>query len=160
MEKLLQTRIQLKYDTLSNWEASSVILKTGEAAVATYSYIKNEVEVKAVKVKYGDGVNTFNNLPEVTAINDTLADAIASLRSEFETYKTEISQAIAADKEAQAAVDAAQNKALNDYKAEMTESIAADKAAQKLIDEFENRFSEELLKFFESLQCLELQYIL
>ena len=29
-EKIINTRVQLKYDTLTNWLASSVILKAGE----------------------------------------------------------------------------------------------------------------------------------
>jgi len=33
-EKILNTRIALKYDTLANWMSSSLILKTGEIAVA------------------------------------------------------------------------------------------------------------------------------
>ena len=33
-EKILNTRIQLKYDTLSNWNASTFNLKRGEIAIA------------------------------------------------------------------------------------------------------------------------------
>lgn len=137
-EKLLQTRIQLKYDTLENWEASSLVLKAGEAAVATYTYTVGESEINAVKVKYGDGKNTFANLPEVTAVSKDLSDAIAALRSEYEAYVAEHAEEVAADKAAQAEKDAAQDKALADYKTEMANTIAADKEAQAGIDAGQN----------------------
>ena len=33
-EKILNTRIALKYDTLANWSTSTLVLKTGEIAIA------------------------------------------------------------------------------------------------------------------------------
>lgn len=33
-EKILNTRIQLKYDSYENWNSSSVVLKAGEIAIA------------------------------------------------------------------------------------------------------------------------------
>ena len=135
-EKLLQTRITLKYDTLANWEASSLILKAGEAAVATYTIGEGDAAVKAVKVKYGDGASTFANLPEVTAVSADLSNAIAALRTEFETYVSEHGAAFEAYKTAQTEKDSAQDQALadhidafNEYTAgQATKDAAQDKA--------------------------------
>lgn len=33
VEKIINTRIQLKYDTLANWENSNPVLKAGEVAI-------------------------------------------------------------------------------------------------------------------------------
>ena len=35
INKVFQTRIQLKYDTYANWSANNPILKAGEMAIAT-----------------------------------------------------------------------------------------------------------------------------
>ena len=161
MEKILQTRITLKYDTLANWEASSLVLKAGEAAVATYTIGEGETAVKAVKVKYGDGTNTFANLPEVTAVSADLSNAIAALRTEFETYVSEHSAAFEAYKAAQALLDAAQDQALadavaaqalvdqaqdqafNTYKTEFAATYAADKATQAEKDAAQDKALED-----------------
>jgi len=37
-EHVLETRIQLRYDTLNNWLNSTLILKKGEVAVAEATY--------------------------------------------------------------------------------------------------------------------------
>lgn len=71
----LQTRIALKYDTLANWEASSIILKKGEIAIVEFEnqHImagdhKPANTPPAVSMKVGDGEKTFNQLPYVQAI--------------------------------------------------------------------------------------------
>lgn len=71
-EKILNTRIQLKYDTLENWNNSTGILKAGEVAIATVPAGSTGQEVGSVAtpqvlVKVGDGKNTFANLPYITA---------------------------------------------------------------------------------------------
>lgn len=71
-EKILNTRIQLKYDTLENWNNSTGILKAGEVAIATVPEGGSGQEVGSVTtpqvlVKVGDGKNTFANLPYITA---------------------------------------------------------------------------------------------
>lgn len=72
-EKLLNTRIQLKYDTLANWEASSFILKAGEIAIATLGNVKDgssagEVNQHPVLFKVGTGNHTFSELPYASAL--------------------------------------------------------------------------------------------
>lgn len=71
-EKILNTRILLKYDTLAKWEDSKGILRAGEVAIATVPEGSTGQEVGSVKtpqvlVKVGDGKHTFKQLPYITA---------------------------------------------------------------------------------------------
>lgn len=69
-EKIINTRVQLKYDTLTNWLASSVILKAGEVAIATIATANSNsgLTPPAIGIKVGDGKNTFANLNWIQAI--------------------------------------------------------------------------------------------
>lgn len=76
-EKILNTRIQLKRDTLTNWNESSLVLKPGELAVAyvdvaTKDEKGNIVHVPTAILKAGENVEgstkTFKELPFVSAI--------------------------------------------------------------------------------------------
>ena len=75
-EKILNTRIQLKYDSLQNWATANTLLKTGEVAIA-YLPPKGdgvvpeptasiEAPASAVLMKVGPG--NFNDLPFVSAL--------------------------------------------------------------------------------------------
>lgn len=69
----LKTRIQLKYDTLANWNASSFKLKAGEIAIAILGEIKDgssagEVNQHPVLFKVGTGNHTFSELPYASAL--------------------------------------------------------------------------------------------
>ena len=69
-EKLLKTRIQLKYDTLANWQASELALKKGEIAIAeieTADPAKKENPPVMFKVGV-DGVKTFKELNWASAL--------------------------------------------------------------------------------------------
>lgn len=69
-EKILQTRIQLKYDTYANWTTNNPILKAGEVAVATIASGNtqevNSVTPPQVLLKVGDGKNNYNALPFIS----------------------------------------------------------------------------------------------
>lgn len=69
-EKIINTRVQLKYDTLTNWLASSVILKAGEVAIATIATANSDsgLTPPAIGIKVGDGKNTFANLNWIQAV--------------------------------------------------------------------------------------------
>ena len=69
-EKIINTRVQLKYDTLTNWLASSVILKAGEVAIATIATTNSDsgLTPPAIGIKVGDGKNTFANLNWIQAV--------------------------------------------------------------------------------------------
>lgn len=74
-EKTLNTRILLKYDSLTNWNKDLGYLRKGEVAIAT---VDTDEEVAAasklaggqppqVLIKVGDGVHKFSELPYITA---------------------------------------------------------------------------------------------
>ena len=78
---VINTRIQLKYDTVANWNSSTFIPKSGEVCIATIdnrptsdiasigTYNAQQTNTPpAVGVKVGDGVHTFANLPWIQAI--------------------------------------------------------------------------------------------
>lgn len=66
-EKILNTRIQLKYDTYANWTTNNPILKKGEMAIATIetgdTEKVNSVTPPQVLIKVGDGKTNYNTLP-------------------------------------------------------------------------------------------------
>lgn len=61
----LNTRIALKYDTLTNWNASEFILKKGEVAICSLanSETAEQSTPPAVLLKVGDGTHKFSELP-------------------------------------------------------------------------------------------------
>ena len=69
-EKVLNTRFQLKYDTLANWTKNNPVLKAGEVGVATIpsSTSGSGLTPPAVGIKVGDGTNAFNSLNWIQAI--------------------------------------------------------------------------------------------
>lgn len=71
-EKILQTRIQLKYDTYQNWSTANPILKKGEMAIATIgespTQAVNSIIAPQVILKVGDGTTAYNNLPFASAL--------------------------------------------------------------------------------------------
>lgn len=76
-ENVLETRIQLRYGTYSEWMNSNVILKKGEAAVCAFpnnrtidslSNSRPENTPPAIGIKIGDGVHYFYELPWVQGI--------------------------------------------------------------------------------------------
>ena len=76
-EHILETRIQLRYGTYVQWMNSDVILKVGEAAVASFpnnrtiegiSNSTPENTPPAIGIKIGDGRHYFSELPWVQGI--------------------------------------------------------------------------------------------
>lgn len=68
-ENTLKTRIQLKYDTIANWNSSSLVLKKGEIAIAEIpqSTSGSGLTPPAIGIKVGDGEKTFANLAWIQA---------------------------------------------------------------------------------------------
>ena len=63
VEKILNTRIQLKYDSYENWKINNPILKRGEVAIATVpSNQDGVVNAPSLLMKVGDGINHYNDL--------------------------------------------------------------------------------------------------
>ena len=85
-EKILNTRIQLKYDTLANWNSSSLILKAGEMAIAEIPTGSSEsgLTPPAIGIKIGDGQKTFAQLGWIQAIaGDVQAWAKAATKPSY-----------------------------------------------------------------------------
>lgn len=65
--KTFNTRLQLKYDTLSNWTSANPILLSGEVGIVSVPNISEttvgQVAKPAILFKVGDGTTTFSNLP-------------------------------------------------------------------------------------------------
>ena len=82
MEKILNTRVLLKTDTLENWNNSTLALKKGEIAIATVAATAGTgLTEPVVMIKIGeDGVKTFNQLP--WNFYAKASDVIAACKSE------------------------------------------------------------------------------
>ena len=69
-EKILNTRLQLKYDTLANWNSSTFIPKKGEACIVevpTGTSVTGVVNPPAIMIKVGNGTDKFSVLPWTAA---------------------------------------------------------------------------------------------
>lgn len=68
-EKQLNTRIQLKYDSYTNWTTKNPVLKAGELAIATIETNADGVKnAPSVVVKVGDGTTAYNELKFISAM--------------------------------------------------------------------------------------------
>lgn len=68
-EKILKTRIQLRYDTLTNWTTNNPVLKAGEIAIATIpTAAPANKQLPPVMFKVGDGTSKFNALDWASAL--------------------------------------------------------------------------------------------
>ena len=74
-ENIIETRIRLRYDTYDNWMESSVILKAGEVAIASFDNsssinpsISQYTSTSAIGMTVGNGVSYFYQLPWIQAI--------------------------------------------------------------------------------------------
>ena len=68
-EKVLKTRIQLKYDTLQNWTTNDPVLKIGELAIATIDAASPaNKQLPPVMFKVGDGTSRFSELDWASAL--------------------------------------------------------------------------------------------
>ena len=70
INKVFQTRIQLKYDTYANWSTNNPVLKAGEMAIATVEAGEQSTmaNLPNVVLKVGDGVHNYNQLKFVSAL--------------------------------------------------------------------------------------------
>lgn len=73
-EKILNTRLQMRYDSYANWSDKNPVLKAGELAIATVA--KNDTNAAAtghanlpnIVMKVGDGVSHYNDLKFISAL--------------------------------------------------------------------------------------------
>ena len=91
-DKILNTRISLKYGAIGEWSSTFKPLK-GEVCFSEVSTEKkdaagNIISVPAVVFKVGDGVKTFGELPWTSALAADVYDWAKMSQEEFETYLT------------------------------------------------------------------------
>lgn len=69
-DKILNTRLKLKYDTLTNWLSKDPVLLAGEVAVATIATTESNsgLTPPAVSLRIGDGKSKFSELNWIQAI--------------------------------------------------------------------------------------------
>lgn len=69
INKVFQTRIQLKYDTYENWSRNNPVLKAGEMAIATVAAGEQSMSnLPNIVLKVGDGTSHYNDLKFVSAL--------------------------------------------------------------------------------------------
>lgn len=87
-DKILQTRISLKYDTYANWHSKNPTLLEGEVAVVVVPNsdpVGNITNVPTVLFKVGDGAKKFDELPWVSGpAGDVYAWAKAPNKPSYE----------------------------------------------------------------------------
>ena len=60
---LATARFKFRSDTLNNWQSNNPILLEGEAGVVTgLTAVGDGLENKSQKIKFGDGIHTWNEL--------------------------------------------------------------------------------------------------
>ena len=69
-ENTILGRVQLKYDTLANWNSSTFTLKRGEVAIAEIpsGTANSGLTPPAMGIKVGDGSHRFSELPWIQAV--------------------------------------------------------------------------------------------
>ena len=87
-EKLINSRIVLKHDSLENWNASSLVLKEGELAIATVGTATagqfDGSKTPVIGIKVGDGTHTFSQLQWIQSIaGDVYAWAKAATKPTY-----------------------------------------------------------------------------
>ena len=90
-EKILQTRIQLKYDTYANWLTANPVLKKGEMAVATIgtspTQAVDSVTAPQVILKVGDNKTAYKDLPFASALAADVYNWAKAADVEFKDQK-------------------------------------------------------------------------
>lgn len=86
-QKTLNTRIQLKYDTLANWSTNNPVLLAGEVAIVSIPAETPDSgfqSLPAIAMKVGNGSANFNDLPYTQAVaGDVYAWAKAATKPTY-----------------------------------------------------------------------------
>ena len=147
VEKMLNTRIQLKYDSYTNWTTNNPALRAGEVAIA---YLTT---ANAVKPGEGDtqhpvlfkvGPGNFNDLPWTSALAADVHSWAKKTEAEFTTWVKGLIEITDIDAYSKADVDAklsANSTADQKYAKEYADSLAknydAAGTAQGLINDLD-----------------------
>ena len=88
IEKVLNTRIQLKYDSFANWQTNNPELKAGEVAIAylgtSHTAYSPDNGTHPVMIKVGPG--KFNSLPWASALAADVHAWAKKSESEFTSW--------------------------------------------------------------------------
>ena len=89
IEKVLNTRIQLRYDSYANWNSTNPILKSGEVAIAyltTTGAMAPTTSDTQHPVLFKVGPGNFNDLPWASALAADVYSWAKKSESEFITW--------------------------------------------------------------------------
>lgn len=147
IEKILNTRIQLKYDSFENWKSKNPLLKSGEVAIA---YLTT---AEAVKPGTGDtqhpvlfkvGPGNFNDLPWTSALAADVHGWAKKTEAEFTTWVKGLIEVTDIDTYSKAQIDQklsdnskADQKYAKDYADGLAKNYDAAGTAQGLIEELD-----------------------
>lgn len=122
-EKVLKTRIQLKYDEYANWTQNNPVLKKGEMAVTAIptGASVEQTTPPAIMFKVGDGTKKFNELPWASA----LAADVYAWAKKATPEAADFSAVIAAARDGLISSDSVV-KTLNSLKGDVTLETTAD----------------------------------
>lgn len=122
-EKVLKTRIQLKYDEYANWTKNDPVLKKGEMAVTVIptGASVEQTTPPAIMFKVGDGTKNFSALPWASA----LAANVYAWAKKAAPEAADFSAVIAAARDGLISSDSVV-KTLNNLKGDVTLETTAD----------------------------------
>lgn len=91
IEKVLNTRIQLKYDSFTNWNSINPTLKSGEVAIAYLAESHTSIENSATHpVMFKVGPGEFNSLPWASALAADVHAWAKKSEAEFKAWVKDI----------------------------------------------------------------------
>ena len=123
IEKVLNTRIQLKYDSFSEWSSKNPTLKAGEVAIAyltTAGAVKPEAGDTQHPVLFKVGPGKFNDLPWASALAADVHTWAKKSEDDFKTWVKSLIEVADIDAYSKGEIDA-----------KFTANSAADLAAAK-----------------------------
>ena len=145
IEKILNTRIQLKYDSYTNWTTNNPTLKAGEVAIAYLAPAsdanKPTPDNGTYPVMFKVGPGAFNSLPWASALAADVHSWAKKSESEFTTWVKGLIDVSDIDAYSKGEVDgllssnsAADQKYAKDYADGLAKNYDAAGTAQGLID--------------------------
>lgn len=145
IEKILNTRIQLKYDSYSNWTTNNPTLKAGEVAIAYLAPAsdanKPTPDNGTYPVMFKVGPGAFNSLPWASALAADVHSWAKKSESEFTTWVKGLIDVSDIDAYSKGEVDgllsansAADQKYAKDYADGLAQNYDAAGTAQSLIN--------------------------
>lgn len=145
IEKMLNTRIQLKYDSYTNWSTNNPTLKSGEVAIAYLAPAadanKPTPDNGTYPVLFKVGPGAFNSLPWTSALAADVHSWAKKTEDEFKTWVKSLIEITDIDAYSKGEVDGllasnsqADQKYAKDYADSLAKNYDAAGTAQGLVD--------------------------